>query len=44
MWEGPPGPFTSLRLPPLPFPCSDIGFIVYGIGKPLDPFLQRQYS
>lgn len=22
----------------------EIGFIVYALGKPLDPFLQRQYS
>lgn len=36
--------------PPHPVPpscdlsiCREIGFIVYGLGKPLEPFLQKQY-
>jgi hypothetical protein len=24
--------------------CREIGFIVYALGKPLDPFLQKQYD
>ena len=32
-------------LPPPPSPAHrDIGFIVYGLGKPLDPFLQKHYD
>jgi hypothetical protein len=24
--------------------CREIGFIVYALGKPLDPFLQKHYG
>lgn len=42
----PPGPFDlplTCRRPAAPPACREIGFIVYAIGKPLDPFLQKQY-
>lgn len=42
-----PGKATKPTLPGgarLPLLPSQIGFIVYALGKPLDPFLQRNYS